>query len=142
MFFEHHEEMVEHSDIVAPDSPARFPFTQTVARLAEAPELSRGRREIQLGNPALRTIALHVTRLEAGASFEVTPTTLNCIYAIMQGTGEAKIDDKVFTFARGDVIAAPSSTRQTWTAKEQCYLLRVSDEPLLTFLNWLRPVEV
>ena len=141
MFFEHHEEKVEHSDIVAPDSPARFPFTTTVARLAEAQDVSPGRREIELGNPALRTIALPVNRLEAGASFEVSPTTLNCIYAIMQGTGEAKIDDKTFHFARGDVIAAPSSTRQVWTAKEQCYLLRVSDEPLLKFLDWLRPVE-
>jgi gentisate 1,2-dioxygenase len=36
MFFEHHEEMVEHTDIVAPDSPARFAFSETVRRLAEA----------------------------------------------------------------------------------------------------------
>jgi gentisate 1,2-dioxygenase len=140
MFFEHHEEKVEHSDIVAPESPARFPFTKTVARLAEAPEVSPGLREIQLGDPALRTIALHVNRLDAGASFEVAPTTLNCIYAIMQGTGEARIDDKTFTFARGDVIAVPSSSKHRWTAKEECYLLRVSDEPLLKFLDWLRPV--
>jgi gentisate 1,2-dioxygenase len=142
MFFEHHEETVEHTDIVAPDSPARFPFTQTVARLAEAAEVSPGRRDIELGNPALRTIALHVTRLDAGATFEIEPTTLSCIYAIMQGTGEAKIDDKSFQFARGDVIAVPSSSRHRWTAKEECYLLRVSDEPLLTFLDWLKPVAV
>ena len=141
MFFEHHEEKVEHTDIVAPDSPARFPFSKTVTRLAEAPEISPGRREIQLGDPALRTIALHVTRLDAGASFDVSPTTLNCIYAIMQGKGSAQIDDKTFQFVRGDVIAVPSSSTHHWTAKEECYLLRVSDEPLMKFLDWLRPVD-
>jgi gentisate 1,2-dioxygenase len=141
MFFEHHEEKVETSDIIAPDSPARFPFTQTVARLAEAAEISPGRREIELGAPALRTIALHVTKLDARASFEVSPTTLNCIYACMQGTGHASIDGHEFDFKRGDVLAVPSSSAHRWTAKEECYLLRVSDEPLLKFLDWLRPVD-
>jgi gentisate 1,2-dioxygenase len=59
----------------------------------------------------------------------------------MQGTGSAQLDDTALTFERGDVIAAPSSTAQRFTAKEQCYLLRVSDEPLMRFLGWLRDID-
>jgi gentisate 1,2-dioxygenase len=111
-----------------------------VRRLAEAPEFAPGCRQIELGSPAMRTVALHVDRLDAGASFSLEPTTLNSIYAVMQGSGEAKIDDAAFTWKRGDVIAVPSSCRQAWKANEQSYLLQVSDEPLLKFLDWLRPV--
>jgi gentisate 1,2-dioxygenase len=59
----------------------------------------------------------------------------------MQGTGRAMIDEATFNFARGDVMAAPSSSAQRFEADEECYLLRVSDEPLLRFLGWLRDIE-
>ena len=85
-------------------------------------------------------MALHVTRLDAGASFCVEPSTLNCIYAPMQGAGEATIDGATFAWSRGDALAVPSSSPHTWTAHEQSYLLRVSDKPLLERLDWLRPV--
>jgi gentisate 1,2-dioxygenase len=140
MFFEHHEDMIEKSDIVDAASPARFSFETTVARLDAAPEKSKGVREIQLGDPAMRTIALHVLRLEPGASFRVEPSTLNCVYAIMRGTGEAKFDEAAFQWKRGDVIAAPSGEGYTFSAREPVYLLRVSDEPLMKFLDWLRPI--
>ena len=140
MFFEHHADTVEHSNIVAADSPARFPFSETRRRLSEAPELSSGHREISLGNPALTTIALQVVRLDAGATYSAEPSTLNCIYAIMQGKGRATVDGREFTFSRGDIVAVPSSCAQQWQAPEECYLLRVTDEPLLRFLGWLRPI--
>ncbi len=140
MFFEHHEDLIEKSDIIDAQSPCRFPFAETVERLNAASELSPGRREIQLGDPAMRTIALHVIRLEAGASFEVSPSTLSCVYAIMMGKGAVDFGAQKFAFARGDAIAAPSGTKQTWTATDQCTLLRVSDEPLMRFLDWLRPI--
>lgn len=140
MFFEHHEDLIEKSDIVDAHSPCRFPFEETVARLNAAAEVSPGRREIQLGEPAMRTIALHVVRLDAGASFSVEPSTLSCIYAGMVGGGEACFADVSFSWKRGDVIAAPSGRGYTFTAREQSYLLRVSDEPLMKFLDWLRPI--
>ncbi len=140
MFFEHHEDMIEKSDIIDAASPCRFPFEETVARLNAAPEKSPGVREIQLGDPAMRTIALHVLRLGRGASFRVEASTLSCVYAVMQGTGEAKFDDATFAWKRGDVVAAPSGCGYTFTAREPTYLLRVSDEPLMKFLDWLRPI--
>ena len=57
MFFEHHEEGIEPVTGTAPDSPARFAWADTVRRLAAAPETAPGRRDIELGNPAMATIA-------------------------------------------------------------------------------------
>ena len=140
MFFEHHPDDVESADEVAAQSPCRFPWAQTIARLAAAAEINPGQSELELGSPALANMALHVTLLDAGASFCVEPSTLNCIYAPMQGAGEATIDGATFAWSRGDALAVPSSSPHTWTAHEQSYLLRVSDKPLLERLDWLRPV--
>lgn len=140
MFFEHHPDDIEPAGSVAPDSPARFAWSVTQARLAEAQETSPGRREIELGAPALATIALHVTRLEPGASFAIEPDSSSAIWAVMQGAGAADIGAAHFEWARGDAIAAPLGARQVWRAHEQSCLLRVSDRPLLEKLNWLRPI--
>jgi gentisate 1,2-dioxygenase len=140
MFFEHHPDALEQATEIDANSPCRFSWRDTVAHLAHAPETAPGVREIELGSPALATIALHVTRLDAGASMSVEPTTMSAICAVMQGAGEAIIDGQTFAFARGDALAAPSSCAQTWTASEESYILRVSDKPLLERLDWLRPV--
>lgn len=140
MFFDHHEEMVEKSDIVDPNSSARFPFETTVSRLAAEAEFAPGCRRIELGAPAMATIAIHVTRIDAGATFTEEASTASRVFSVMQGEADACVDGRDFHVARGDVVAAPSSCAATWKAAKECYLLRVSDEPLLKYLNWLRPV--
>jgi gentisate 1,2-dioxygenase len=140
MFFEPHPDEYEKADGVAADSPFRFPWAQTKARLAEASDVSPGYREIELGAPAMATIDLHVARLDKGTSLKVEPNTRSEVVAIMNGKGVAKIDDLTFDFARGDALAAPAGCTQTWTASEETYLLRVSDAPVLDKLNWLRPI--
>ncbi len=140
MFFEHHPDAVEQATDIAADSPCRFSWRDTVARLAQAPETRPGVREIELGSPALATIALNVTRLDAGAVMEIEPSTMSAIGAIMHGAGDATIDGHTFAWSRGDALAAPSSCAQTWAASQESYILRVSDKPLLERLDWLRPV--
>lgn len=140
MFFEHHPDGMEEANEIAADSPARFAWSETQARLDAAEEASPGRRVIELGDPAMATISLKVTRLEAGASFEVEPSTLSTIWSGMDGSGSVTMDGETFEWARGDAIAGPSIIKQVWTAKERSHLLQVSDEPLLSHLNWLRPV--
>ena len=139
MFFEHHPDGIEEADGIATESPFRFPWAQTQARLDAAQDIAPGRREITL-EPSMATIALDVIRLEAGASFSTEPSTLSSIYAIMDGEGTAVIDGQSFDYARGDALAVPASTGHTWTAKSRCHLLRASDRPLLEKLEWLRPV--
>ena len=140
MFFEHHEEKIERSDVIDVNSPACFAFADTVKRLAAAEEFAPGCRRIELGSPAMATIAIHVTRLDKGASFVEEPSTLSQVFAVMQGEAQAKVDGRLFDAKRGDVVAAPSTLSASWKAGEECYLLRVSDEPLLKYLNWLRPI--
>lgn len=139
MFFEHHPDGIEEATAVAADSPCRFPWAQTQARLDAAPDAGPGRREIEL-TPFMDTIALEVIRLDAGASFDIDPSTLSSIYAIMDGTGTTTIDGQNFDWARGDALAVPASTGHRWTARERSHILRASDKPLLEKLNWLRPV--
>jgi gentisate 1,2-dioxygenase len=140
MFFDHHQDLIEKTDIVDPHSPARFAFEDTVKKLAVAPEIAPGCRRIELGSPAMKTIAIHVTRLDPGASFSEEPSTLSRVFAMMQGEATAVVDGRTFETRRGDVVAAPSSLAAKWTAKNEVYLLRVSDEPLLRYLDWLRPI--
>jgi gentisate 1,2-dioxygenase len=141
MFFEQHPEEIEKTDIVAADSPCRFAWSDTIQRLNDATELAPGIREIELGAPALDTIALHVRRLDPGATMEVEASTLSAIHAVMQGNGTVAADGKTFEWGRGDAIAMPSSTAASWSAQSESYLLQVSDKPLLEKLNWLRPIE-
>jgi gentisate 1,2-dioxygenase len=141
MFFEHHPDAHEAASEIVVESPFRFPFTQSVERLDAAPEISSGVRRIQLGAPALDTIALHVTRIEAGATYVVEPSTVSTIWAGMKGAGSALIDGETFAFARGDALAGPRGATQMWSAHETVYLLSVSDEPVLKALSWLRPIK-
>ena len=145
MFFEHHEEGIEPVTGTAPDSPARFAWADTVRRLAAAPEAVPGRRDIELGNPAMATIALRVTRLDADASMTVPASTASAIVGIMQGEGRSVIDgqttsSETFEWSRGDALAVPSGSEQVCTATTECYVLTVTDEPILKALGWLRAV--
>jgi gentisate 1,2-dioxygenase len=140
MFFEHHSDNLEPANDVFAASPNRFAFTQTRERLAAAPEISPGVRRIELGAPAMRTIGLHVFRIEKGARLHVGKSTLSAIFAPMQGHGQAVFDGASFAFARGDALAAPLGFAQDWRAEEETYLLRVSDEPFLAKNDWLRDI--
>ena len=50
-------------------------------------------------------------------------------------TGSAR---ERFTWERGDVIAAPASQLPTHVASEDAVLFRVSDEPVMSRLGFLR----
>jgi gentisate 1,2-dioxygenase len=140
MFFEHHPDNLEPASDVFAESPNRFSFVQTRERLAAAPEIAPGVRRIELGAPAMRTIGLHVFRIDKGASLHVGKSTLSAIFAPMQGRGQAVFEGASFDYARGDALAAPLGFAQEWRAEEESYLLRVSDEPFLVKNDWLRDI--
>ena len=140
MFFEHHEEGIEQVTGIAEDSAARFPWSETKRRIEAASDIAPGRREIELGSPAMATVALHVTRLEAGATMTLPATTSSAILAIMQGEGTSEMEPERFQWRRGDALASPSGTPHTLTATTESYILRATDEPVLRALGWLREV--
>ena len=135
---------LEHSGVTdtslgeQPQSPMRFAFADTMARLDQAEANPDGSREITLGDPALDSIALRVTRLEAGAATARLRTTANNIYAVIDGEGHTTIDGQPFAWRRGDVIVAPAWREHHHTAQAQAHLLCVTDEPVLKALRWLR----
>ncbi len=137
MFFEQHPGGLEPAAAVDAGSPMRFPFAQVCARLDTLPE-AHGLRELELGPPSLDTVALRVSRLEAGRSFSARRTTANCVFAVMQGSGHSNIEGTEFDWSRGDVFVVPSWRSHEFRAAERSFLFKVTDEPLLRRLNWLR----
>jgi gentisate 1,2-dioxygenase len=65
-------------------------------------------------------------------------TTANNIYAVVEGSGTTNVDGERFEWRRGDVIAAPAWRPHSHQAGEDALLLRVTDEPVMQRLGFLR----
>ena len=94
--------------------------------------------QVQLGAPALDTIALYMMRIEPGQQTAPLKTTANQLYAVVEGAGRTTVDGKSFSWKRGDVIAAPAWRPHFHEAAEPSLLLRVTDEPVMQRLGFLR----
>jgi gentisate 1,2-dioxygenase len=144
MFFEPAEnEKGEDANNAAPptkDSPFVFPLTDTLKRLEAAVPDPTGpfATNVQLGNPAMDTIALFMMRLAPHLRTALYRSTANNIYAVVNGTGATTVDGERFEWSRGDVIAAPAWRPHCHEAAEDALLLRVSDEPVMQRLGLLR----
>jgi gentisate 1,2-dioxygenase len=144
MFFEPAEDAKgEDAANAAPptkDSPFVFPLTDTLKRLdAAAPDPAGPfATNVQLGNPAMDTIALFMMRLSPRLRTALHRSTANNIYAVVKGTGATTVDGERFEWSRGDVIAAPAWRAHFHEAAEDALLLRISDEPVMQRLGLLR----
>ena len=140
MFLEQHPDTFEKITHVADTSPAWFPWVETERRLSQAAPTPDGPfgTQIQLGDPAMATIALHVMQLAPGQRTAPHQTTASNIYAVIKGEGSTEVDGQDFPWQRGDVVVAPSWKRHTHHAPSGAVLLRVSDEPLLGKIDLLR----
>ena len=140
MFLEMHPEHFEHVTEVARASPMWFPWRDTIARLDAATKTPDGpyATQIELGAPAMGTIALHMMQLRPGTWTAPLQTTESIIYAVAQGSGVSRIDGQEFPWSRGDVLAAPAWRPHQHCAGTDAVLLRVSDTPVLDKLNLLR----
>jgi gentisate 1,2-dioxygenase len=138
MFFEPFPGGAEKTDAVDERSPMRFPFAAIQRRLDDQPDSRPGEREVQLGPPYLDTMALHVTRLQAGSGATAKRSTANSIFAVIEGHGKSTIDERELEWRRGDVFVVPAWRTHAYRALEPSYLLRVTDEPLMRKLGWLR----
>jgi gentisate 1,2-dioxygenase len=65
-------------------------------------------------------------------------TTANNIYAIVKGSGATTVDGERFEWKRGDVIAAPAWRPHFHEAADDVLMLRVTDEPVMQRLGFLR----
>jgi gentisate 1,2-dioxygenase len=146
MFFEPAEGDDEEPSNGAPptkDSPFVFTLADTLKRLdAAAPDPSGPfGTHVELGDPAMDTIGLHMMRLSPRAKTATYQSTANNIYAIVKGTGATTIDGTRFEWSRGDVIAAPAWRPHFHEAAEDALMFRVTDEPMMQRLGFLRNEE-
>jgi gentisate 1,2-dioxygenase len=138
MFFNVHPDMVEPADAVEPNSPMRFAYADYKPRLLHAPKCASGVRTLELGPETLVTFDRVAVHLSADARWSCPRSTSNQIFTVIEGCGVSNIGGCEFKWSAGDMFAAPSWYDQTHRAQEEAVLLRVSDEPLMRMLGWLR----
>jgi len=120
-----------------------FTLTDTIKRLDAAKAEPSGPfgTHVELGKPAMDTIGLHMMRLAPRVKTAPLQTTANNIYAIVKGSGATTVDGERFEWRRGDVIAAPAWRPHFHEAAEDALMLRVTDEPVMERLGFLRVEE-
>ena len=96
---------------------------------------------IELGSPALPTIALYMRQLPAGATTQSIRTSANQIFCAVAGSGSTSVEGEELIWERGDVFVVPSWHRHRHRASEEATLFNVSDEPALRALGFLRTEE-
>jgi gentisate 1,2-dioxygenase len=140
MFFEPHPKDFEDDAPETPDSPLLFPWKDVERRLDEAAPDPSGRHgvEVELGRPALDTMALYMMRLQPGRATLPYRTTANTLYAVVEGEGTTTVEGQEFQWSRGDVVVAPAWHSQSHRASDRAVLFRVTDEPAMSRLGFLR----
>ncbi|MBC7202372.1 MAG: cupin domain-containing protein [Pusillimonas sp.] len=139
MFFEKHDAWIENATDVVPASPMRFAFQAYQPQLLGSAPVSPGVRMQTLFTENQQPTFDHVAiSIEQGCALTGQPTTANQIYVVLKGKGSSEINGQLFAWERGDMLVAPSWVSQVHTAGEDALLIRVSDEPLMRWLGWLR----
>ncbi len=138
MFFEHASGEPPEDPPVAPDSPMRFAFAEYSAQLAAVPEQSEGVRMLPIGPGLVDTFDRTAIQLSAGALWQPGKSTANQIVVVVAGAGTSVIGGREFAWARGDMLAIPSWIAHQHRGERDSILVRVSDEPLMRTLSWLR----
>ena len=138
MFYEPHPDGYEAIRSVAQGSPYLFPWAETQTRLAAAAPDPTGRfgRQIALDTYRLKTIGLFMLALDDPTA--ELRTSANNIYSVVRGRGRSTIAGRSFAWERGDVIVAPAWQPHAHEPDGEAILFRVTDEPLLAALDWLR----
>jgi gentisate 1,2-dioxygenase len=140
MFFEPHPEGFESGQ--PPHAPSRmiFAWKETRQRLAAANPDPSGRHgvQVQLGHPALETMALYMMRLAQDAATASFRTTANNVYAVVTGEGSTEVEDQRFSWSRGDVFVVPAWHSHAHRSNNGAVLFRVTDEPVMKKLGFLR----
>lgn len=140
MFFERHPDKFEPDVRNVQEDPLAFRWEDSLRRLdaASAPEHGMAEREIELGNPALKTIAVHVQRLGAGFRSATRRSTANAIYTVVEGEGRTRAGERELAWQRGDVFAMPAWQPYSHDVSRDAHLVRVSDEPVMRAFDFLR----
>ena len=123
---------------VTVESPMRFPFADTLHRLADASQDVHFGPTIDIPAPSMPTITLKVHRFAAGWRNRPYRRAANTIYVVMRGHGKSVIGEKTFQWEFGDTIAAPAWSRIEHLPAEESILFSMSDEALMQWARYYR----
>jgi gentisate 1,2-dioxygenase len=139
MFFEPHPDEFEKEVVVANASPMHFSWAETERRLAEAAAHSNGQpAEIALGDPALATMALTMIELKAKQATAPRKIMANSVFGVAKGAGTTEVEGTKLSWKRGDVIVVPAWQSHVHRSDDGAVLFRVTDEPVMEKLGFLR----
>jgi gentisate 1,2-dioxygenase len=138
MFLEHWPDGIQTASESTRESQFVFSWDETQTRLAGAVPDEFGRTRIELGSPALPTIALHVERVGPTLASRPLQTTANQVVAIVSGSGQSVIDGVTLDWTRGDVFTVPAWKSYCHQAGADAVLLYVSDSPVHEKLGFFR----
>ena len=141
MFFERYPGDFEPDVEDLAEAPIAFRWDESQRRLAaetDEPVHGMAHREIQLGDPAMRTVALHVQSMPAGFESATSRTTANSVFTVLEGSGRTEADGTTIEWTRGDVVAIPAWRPYRHMVSDDAYLVRASDEPLMNALGLIR----
>ena len=140
MFFERHPDRFEPVRENVETSALAFRWEDSMRRLDAAPACTTGlaEREIELGSPAMKTVAIHVQRLGAGFTSALHQSTANAVFTVIEGAGSSRIGEHEFSWQRGDVLAVPCWQACQHRVTQAAHLVRVSDEPVMRAFDFLR----
>ena len=137
MFFEPHPDGHQPVTNAPVDSPMRFAAADLDALIAATPD-HNGARSATLQTPSMRTIALHVHDVAAGAAWLPPKSAAARLLAVVHGAGAIEVGNERFDAERGDVVAVPIWTRHGFIAMQPTRLLEVTDAPVQRALGFHR----
>lgn len=142
MFFERHPDRLESVVRNVDDCDLALRWEDSMRRLDSATPADQGvaEREVELGSPALKTMAVHVQRMSKGFESSGHRTTANAIYAVLEGEGLSEVGDQELRWSRGDVFVVPAWQPFRHRVTADTHLVRVSDEPVMRAFDMLRSV--
>lgn len=140
MFFERHPERLEKDVVTVDEAPIAFRWEAQCEALerSTAPAHGMAQREIELGAPAMKTMAIHVQRMGAGFVSPRYRTTANAIFTVIRGSGTTRCGDIEMRWQKGDMFAMPAWRTYQHTVDQDAHLVRVSDEPVMRAFDLLR----
>ncbi|OGT80627.1 MAG: hypothetical protein A3H91_00340 [Gammaproteobacteria bacterium RIFCSPLOWO2_02_FULL_61_13] len=98
--------------------------------------------DVVIGAEHMRTIGLHLVRLPSGTQRTMPKSTANNLYAVIKGSARVEVEGGVAgVLGKGDLVAVPCWHTHSLHAESALTLLRVTDEPILQALGYLRSAD-
>lgn len=98
--------------------------------------------DVAIGAEHMPSIGLHLMRLPSGTTRKFPKSTANNLYAIINGNVRVDVEGGLSgVLGKGDLVAVPCWHHHSLQAQGDATFLRVTDEPVLKALGYLRTAD-